>query len=563
MQKGAGHFHLGERDKQLECYKKILRLEALPKITRARTYANLAVVYIHFKQHFVAAGHLQKAEELASIQEIEKIIGSQAYHLFATTYCQIADALYLSHPEQSLIYLRKSLQVPEQPEGYYVEGHLNLAVCYDRLLMSRDSLSHALEVLRFQALSSQDRNRALCYASLGYEGIDEYDESIRYFERISDVEKLHKNERHLLLCTLGKIYLKKEDHKKGIELKHQGIDALDPTEAAYLVQKYDLAKAYGQIKNEEKEIEIYGEILEGIRTISFDQEWKERMKSIQMSIETTFFLKELDEKLDEAERHFQEQLDHRKREREAQKAQEKETSKEKEKFRQKKLSQRAIDEIKQAQKEAVEREKKLDEEKRKKIEEQKVRDENRKSYPMEKPGSFFVEQSFSQSTRYVPEPKASKVKTRGEAAAAPSEEEGEEKEQSSEVLSPTFPQLGTRAQKVFHQIEDEDWDFTREEYSCLLADLQCERRETASSHRVFQLPKTTILTLERNGEEIQEYIFWADEDIELGSVTLPGWREKVPLYLRKQLRHFHHKIIEMYTKVTVMRQFLSAESGAL
>ncbi|MBS0186119.1 MAG: hypothetical protein JSS34_07260 [Proteobacteria bacterium] len=418
--------------------------------------------------------------------------------------------------------------------------------------MAWDSLRHALEVLRSQTLSSRDRDRALCYASLGNDGADQDDESIRYFEQISNIQNLHKNECHLLLCTLGKIYIKKGDHEKGIALKHQGIDALDPTEAPYFVQKYDLAKVYGQVGNIEKETEMYGEILEGIRTISFGLEWKERMKSIQMSIETTFFLKELDE----VERHFQEQLDQRKREREVQKVQEKEVSKEK--SHQKKLSQRMIDEIKQAQKEAAEREKRLDEEKRKKFVEQKVRNESRKSYPMEKPESFFVEQSFSQATRYVPESKASKVKTRGKVATV---HEKEDEKLLSETLFPTFPQLGTRAQKVFHQIEDEDWDFTREEYSCLLTDLQCERRETASSHRVFQLPKTTILTLERNGEEIQEHIFWADEDITLGSVTLPAWREKVPLYLRKQLRLFHSKIIEMYTKITAMRQTLFAEDN--
>ncbi|MBS0186120.1 MAG: hypothetical protein JSS34_07265 [Proteobacteria bacterium] len=60
MQKGAGHFHLGERDKQLECYKKILGLEALPKIMRARTHTNLAVVHIHLNNILLLLGTYKK-----------------------------------------------------------------------------------------------------------------------------------------------------------------------------------------------------------------------------------------------------------------------------------------------------------------------------------------------------------------------------------------------------------------------------------------------------------------------------------------------------------------------
>jgi hypothetical protein len=209
-----------------------------------------------------------------------------------------------------------------------------------------------------------------------------------------------------------------------------------------------------------------------------------------------------------------------------------------------------IDHIKESQREAFEREQKLHEANLKKVEEDRQRAEERKarqSTTTQTP----EEHILSQPERYIPEHKPPKVKTKRVAERA---EATEEQVQSSPApILPTLPNLGACAQGVFNQIGDEDWSFIREAYALYLKDFQCLERQVDGSHRVFQLPKSSILTLKIEDQTVTEHIMWAQEDSKLGSVTLPAWKGKeIPFYLRKQLRSFHEKIIALYSKVTAL-----------
>ncbi len=545
MQKAAGHFHLGERDKQLKCYQEILGIEGLPKLTLARTHTNSAVVYLHLGRTLVASGHLQKAEELAPLQEIAKVIGHQIYSVFANIYDKTAQDLYLTHPEKALVYNLKALGIPHQEENWYAYTHLQLAVSYDRLLNSSESLNHALQTLSYKTLTPSEHDRALCYASLGSAGIGQYDQSIRYCEQIKSLKNLHQNERFLLHSTIGSCYFSKGEWNAGIEYRNKANVSLDSSSPEYLIAKYNLGIAYGESGNKDKEMEFYDEVLEVLKSNTFEKSWQEGLQSIRVSIETFYFMKAINE-IEQVLRERVEQIP------EAHKKdlQEKKLKKEQEKERRKEnLRQQRIEAIRQVQREAAQKERKLDEEKKKKVEEEKRRLEERKNQPVSKSETLLEEQNSSTFPRYIPEQKPPKIKTRG----VPQHQETlkEEKQEMSESLSPTLPKLGTRAQIVFDQIEDEDWSFTREDYTYYLEDLRCVKRENTGSHRIFQLPKTMIITLEKDGQTIQEHIFLADEDVKLGSAILPAWKGKqIPFYLRKQLRDLHIKIIKIYTEVT-------------
>ncbi len=560
MQKAAGHFHLGERDKQLGCYKEILNMSGLSKLNLARTHVNISVVYVHLEKSLLASGHLQKAEELASLEDIEKVIGAQIYKVFGNTYAKTAQDLYLTHPEMALEYNKKALSIPHQDEGMYGRTHLNLAVCYDRFLNSKDSLSHALQALNCKALAPIEHTKALCYASLGSWGIDKNNDCIRYFEQIKNLKNLYQNEYFLLLTTVGSCYLSMGNWDKGIALRHQANNSLEPSAPEYLFVKYNLATAYGMSGHKEKEMEFYDEILEAIKNNTFEKSWGETFQSIQTSIETFYFMEEWKRHLHERSQQENKgksgkelqksppSLDEKKLERKQGKEKRKET------FRQKR-----IEVIKQAQREAVEREQKLEDERKKKAEEEKRSADKRKSHIPSSSENSCETPSSSVSSRYVLEQKTPKIKTRG--IPLQTKIPKEETVPVPEVLSPTLPKLGTRAHVVFNQIEDEDWSFTREEYMHYLEDLGCKRRENGSSHRIFQLPKTTIITLEKNGQEIQEHVFLADKDVKLGSVTLPPWVGKqLPFYLRKQLRNLHDKIIKLYTKVATIQTNVKPEN---
>ncbi|MBT4880179.1 MAG: hypothetical protein HON43_04310 [Alphaproteobacteria bacterium] len=211
------------------------------------------------------------------------------------------------------------------------------------------------------------------------------------------------------------------------------------------------------------------------------------------------------------------------------------------------------------QREAVEREQRLEEERKRKIEEKRRREELRAIQTVPTNENFLIQQASVSEPRFVPEEKKEKVKTRG--VATQQEKSKEIIGSSSTLLPPSLPKLGAQAQNVFSKIEDEDWDFTREDYSLYLTDLQCTQRKNKSSHRVFQLPKTTIITIERDGQKLQEHVFLGDEDIELGSVTLPAWKgSHIPFYLRKQLRAFHEKINRIYTKISELNEGSSSSN---
>ena len=223
--------------------------------------------------------------------------------------------------------------------------------------------------------------------------------------------------------------------------------------------------------------------------------------------------------------------------------------KQKKERRKETLRQQRIESLRQVQREAVEKEQRLDEERRRKVEEERKRAEARRSLSVTVHEPLLTEWASVAEPRYVPEQKVTKVKTLGNATQP--EDSNEDLPAPPKLLSPTLPKLGTQAQIVFDKIEDEDWSFTREDYSHYLIDLQCKERKNASSHRIFQLPKTTIITIERDGQQLREHVFLADDDIKLGSATLPAWKGKqIPFYLRKQLRNLHEKIIRIYTKIT-------------
>jgi hypothetical protein len=123
MQKGAAHFHFGERDLQLRCYLDILGTKGLPKLTLARTQVNISVVHLQLNRNLLAASHLKKAEELASIEELGRLMGDQIYGIFAVIYEKTANELYLDHPKQSLEYQKRARQIPKQDELKYAKNH--------------------------------------------------------------------------------------------------------------------------------------------------------------------------------------------------------------------------------------------------------------------------------------------------------------------------------------------------------------------------------------------------------------------------------------------------------
>lgn len=553
MQKAVHHYHLGERDNQLACYKEILIIPALSDLDIARTHVNISNIHLQLGRILLAAAHLTKAETLTSIKDIEAVMGPQTFSLFATIYHKAADELYPNAPEQALIYYQKAFQLPEQAENFYGFIHLNLSVCYDRLLKSKDSLNHALQALNFKSLTQKSHDRALCFAAIGSKDTDKPEDCLRYFIQIKSLKDLIYTERYLVLSAVARSYCEKENLEQGFIFGHRSLEALDPHSPQYLIAKYGLAVGYGEYGNRKKELELYNEVLESIRDNTFEVSWQKSIQSIQMSIETVFFMKEMKkfEKrlIENLHQKTQEEIE----EQQKNKKEEKEKMKQQKEKNKEKRHQQLIETIKATQRKAVEREKRLAQEKlqrleneKKSVEERKNRILSEKKIPKELP-EF---PSSSESTHQIPDKIKPKIKARGKAVP---QETSKDEIQVPQSIAPALPLLGTRAQIVFDQIKDEDWNFIREEYTYYLEDLQCVRRENGSSHRVFQLPKTTTLTLKKDGQEIQEEVFLADDDIKLGSVTLPGWKEKtVPFYLRRQIRNFHEKIIKIYTKVAKM-----------
>lgn len=553
MQKAAHHYHLGENDNQLSCYKNILTIPALSNVDKARTHTNIAVVHLRLNRSVAAACHLTKAEELVSIAALEKAMGPQTLSVFPTVYYKASLDLFMSCPEQAVIYLRKVLRFPEQQELPHTDVHLYLAVSYDRLLKFDDSLEHACQVLSHQSLSPKVHDRALCYAAAGSYATGKLDNCIEYFQKINTVKNLINNEeRYLALSAVGGSHIKKGNWEKGFSFMHQALDSLGTSSPHYLPVKYDLGIAYGRSGDKQKEREVYSEILDAIGNHTFESSYPEEIRSIQRSIETFFFMKEMDK----FEQRFKKDLLKKKEESEKNKKTEL-TKRKQEKEKQKERShQRLIEKIKFAQREAVEREKQLEQDRLQRLESEKKRAEERKKYGFFVQGSAQEELDFisfaetrSESSEQVP--LKPKVKTHGISAPCGMGKDKEETQRISQNIKPALPPLGTQAQAVFSQIEDEDWTFTREEYSCYLKDLQCIRRDSGSSHRIFQLPKSVIISLKKNGNEIQEELFLVDEDVALGSITLPAWKgDHVPFYLRKQIRSLHEKVITLYTKVT-------------
>lgn len=553
MQKAVAHAILGEKDNQLLCYKEILNIPALSKVTIARTHTNISVVYLHLDRVLLAAAHLTKAEEFASVADLEKIIGPQTLRVFPTIYYKAFEVLYTNVPEQAILYLQKVLRLPEQKEIPHLSVHLNLAVGYDRLLKFDDSLHHALQVLTHQSLPPKTRDRALCYAAISSNQIDKLEDCIGYFKKINNLKHLVNTERYLVFSAVGNSYLRKGNWEQGFIFGHQALDNLEPHSPHYLFVKHNLATAYGESGNKIKEMELYREVLESMGNRTFEPFWQGDMRLIKMSLETFFFIKEMIK----IEKHLRE-VSHKKTQEEQKSKEEELIRRKQEKNKQKeKTHQKFIEGIKTAQREAVEKEKRLEQERiqrleneKKRAEERKNRDTVAKENAQNQPGiTPFTEPTIQASDKEQAKPK---VKTRG--IAIPRETNKEEIQSTPQNIEPTLPPLGTRAQAVFDQIEDEDWTFTREEYSYYLEDLQCSRRDSGSAHRIFQLPKTIIISLKRNGQEIQEELFLADENVKLGSVTLPAWKGKqIPFYLRKQLRSLHEKIIMIYTKATKIR----------
>jgi len=551
MQKAACHYHLNEKNSQLNCYQEILKIPGLSTLSLARTHVNISVVYAHLKRCLTSAVHLQKAEELAPISDIEKIIGPEVFSIFANGFDRAGEDLYLNYPEQALVYQKKAIQVPRQAENWYALAHLKLAVVYDRLLMSEETLGHALLALKCQSLLPKERDKALCFAALGSSGVNKHDDCLKYFNQIKNLEDLHPNEYCLILTTVGTHYLIEEKWEKGIEYRRKALDVLDPSSPQYLDLKYNLATAYGASGNKEKEIEFYNEVLEVIKNNTFDKERQKSVRTIQMLIDLFFFMQEIYEM---EKRLTQETSQPRKNELKLDQSinQQKDPQKNQviRKKAKEKLRLRCIDEIRHVQREAFERERQLDQARKKRIEEERMRMEERKKQiiPISVVSSI-EDQNTTQRHQYVLEEREPKVKTRG--VAAQIEKPEDETKTALVPIFPTLPNLGTRAQDVFNKISDEDWNFTREDYEHYLEDFQCKKRDSGGAHRIFQLPKTTIITLKKDGQEMLEHMFFADEDVKLGSVTLPAWRGKhIPFYLRKQLRDFHEKIVKIYTVIT-------------
>ena len=215
MQNATKHFQLGEKDQQLRCYQKIVDIEGLSHLNLARTHANMAVVYLHLGRNIMASVHLQKAEELASLEELETVMGTQTYNVFASTYHKTAQDLYLDYPQKALEYEIKALKVPKQTEKLYGDIHLYLAVIYDRLLNSRESLNHALYALDCKFLMPNERDKALCFAAIGSADVGKNEDCIKYFNQISSLSNLHQTERYLVLSAAGGCYLSNRKGDKG------------------------------------------------------------------------------------------------------------------------------------------------------------------------------------------------------------------------------------------------------------------------------------------------------------------------------------------------------------
>ncbi|MBT4880178.1 MAG: hypothetical protein HON43_04305 [Alphaproteobacteria bacterium] len=296
MQKAAIHFHSGEKDQQLNCYKQILIIEGLSPLFRARTHANIAVVHLHLGQTIIASLNLQKAEGLASLEELETVMGPQSFSVFATTYHKTAEDLYLNHPQKALEYELKALKVPKQEESWYEKIHLHLAILHDRLLKFKESLDHALKAKSGTHLTSDERDRALAFAAMGSAEIGKHEDCLKYFDKIRNIDSLPNTERFLLLSTVGGYYLSNQEWEKGINFRIQATNVLDTSTPQYLWSKYHLAMVYGESGNKEKEVELYSDVLELIRSIPSSEEWRDDIVSIHLSIEIFFFVKEQKEK---------------------------------------------------------------------------------------------------------------------------------------------------------------------------------------------------------------------------------------------------------------------------
>lgn len=557
MQKAAYHYQLGERDNQLSCYQEILNIPGLSNGNVARTHTNIAVIHFQLGRTLLAAAHLKKAESIAPVEDIEKTMGEKTVGLFSKVYYKASQLLYSSAPQQALPYLERVLQFPEQYENFYVHVHLQMTVLYDSLLKFNDSLSHALQVLKSESLTPENRDRALCYAATGSKEINKPEDCFRYYEQIRNLNKLASTEQYLVLAAVGSSCFTKGNQEQGLRYGCQALEALDPHSPQYLLTKHELATAYGENGNKQKEMELYAEILGAIKVNCFEPSWQPHIQSIQTSIETAFFVREMKK----FEKRLKEDLHQKFQEQRANREEEKIKKRKEKEQRKEKNHQKLIEEIKAVQREAVAREKQLEQEKLQRLENEKRRAEERKKRvnSVEKsPNEPSEYLSLSEPVTQITEKVKSKVKTRG-TAVLPETHETAIQETSNSVSM--LPVLGTRAQVVFDQIEGEDWNFSREDYTHYLEDFQCVRRDSGSSHRIFQLPKTTRITLKKDAQEIQEEIFLADEDVKLGSVTLPAWKEKtIPFYLRKQIRSLHEKIIKIYTKITHVRDATESNS---
>lgn len=131
------------------------------------------------------------------------------------------------------------------------------------------------------------------------------------------------------------------------------------------------------------------------------------------------------------------------------------------------------------------------------------------------------------------------------------------------VLDETVPnvslvevfQLKSRAKSVDEAIENETWDFTRDQLKIYLKALGCEYRSGKGVHQVVEMPAGVDFSLEGNGMQFNSTHILKDGklitvfiDLAGGSFSLPTWNQDkggVPAYLKKLIRTARNKIKRM------------------
>ena len=480
--------------------------------------------------------HLDKACEFASVNEISDHIEKVSqcppdrhpvYTIFLNIYHDAGNALFAREPELAIQLQQKALTIPNANDAWYGFIHLVLAIEYDDLLQPQKSLDHALEALKNKSLEQMQRNRALGFASLGSGSVGKPEDCFAYFAQITNLNDLTTEESFLILSTVGICHFNQKNWEEAINYREKASKVFPSSSPQALLAKYNLATTYGQQKRKDEELKLYQEILLQIQKTkqqTLDRKWLFELSLMEMAINISL------------------------QENEAAKESKKERERQKPSCR-----QRLVAEAKRAQADALAREEKWKEEKKKKREDEKRRAEARKAQ-ISSPSSSSSPESYplelDKPKEKTDSPKV-KEKTRGVAApaAAPAEMIRE-----VPLVAPIFPALGTTAQAVFQLIEDENWTFSRKDYEHYLTDLGCIKH-IKGSHQVYQLPKTLTISLEKEGNKVEQTLFLPDHDVQLGSVTLPPWdKDYVPHYLVKHLRAFHEKIVGLYTKLASIKE---------